>query len=142
MARVAERIAAELAHPARGLLAGKPAETIERLGEPSAFPWEVIVVIDDRREPRLADEKHFEGGVLVGRAYLYDYGRESVECASVFVAGSSSRLRAYDSDPKGARDLLLRDLDNEAMRAAAKGLVRVGPKLVDAGADARSARPR
>ena len=84
----------------------------------------------------MVDEKHFEGGVLLGRAFLYSYVQEAVLCASSFDVGSSSKLRTHDSDPKKARDVLLEDLANEAERAAILGLVRAGPKLEDAGADA------
>lgn len=133
MVRIGQQIGAEVARPRRGLLAEKPEDTIRNLADPQAFPWEVVVVIMEKIEPRLLDAKTFAGGLLSGRAYLYSYLEDSVICASSFVVGSSDRLRKYGDDPKAAHDLLMRDLENEAMRAAATTLSKAGPHLGDAG---------
>jgi hypothetical protein len=132
--RIQEALAKTSARP--GLLVVDPRDAIRSAGDPASFPWELVVVVDARKDPRVIDAGLFAGGYIVGRAFLYDSQAEAVVCAAAVLAESSTRLvnRGGDQDLDGGHTTLSFDLENEAFRSAALGLVRAGPSVKDGGA--------
>jgi hypothetical protein len=76
----------------------EPAKLVSRaeeLAAPSFWTWDVVVIVD--REilgGANVDKKTFEGGLAVGKAYVFDYREGRVTCAGDALATSSDVLHA------------------------------------------------
>jgi hypothetical protein len=109
-------------------------------GDAKNTAWEMVVVTHGRVDPTLRDGGEFEGGALVGVAYVYSFLEDKVVCAGRVVAESSKLLTWHHvTTPDGGDFDLDFDLQNEAFRAAARALVAAGPRASEASdAGARS----
>jgi hypothetical protein len=107
-------------------------------------PWELVVVAEERVEPRVTDGHSFTGGRIKGHAWLYDRQKNAVVCGAPVDATSSNALTDHGAGvADGGTNLDLgADLDNEAFRAAARGMVRVGSRAADAGTGGKSRAAR
>ncbi len=122
-------------HTARG--AARLLEEAKRL-EGTRTLWEVAFVIDREVEPEPALNEQYESGVVAGRAYLFDYRSEKVECAALVVAENSEsvkfsfRTRSVGPSPVEGlaefRQALKRDLRISTYREVAERVrFRAGP---------------
>jgi hypothetical protein len=55
--------------------------------------WEVTFLVDREIEPVPSLNDAYESGVIAGRAYLYDYRSEKVECAALVVGENSESVK-------------------------------------------------
>ena len=88
------------------------------------FDWELDIVAEENRRPE-HNGTAFVGGRVKGRAYLYDYKKGAVVCASdVDATNSSSQILEIDPRDKNVRghQSLEDDLDGRAFEQAVNGL--------------------
>lgn len=102
---------------------------IRRFGDPKTTPWEMVIVASRRIAPKLVERGKFDGGVILGRAFVYDHLSGEVVCAAN-VLSESSKLLTGGGASTGLTEIKLKmDLENEAFRDAANHLVKAGPRL-------------
>jgi hypothetical protein len=107
-------------------------------GDAKNKAWEMVVVVRGRVDPTLnADAGEFESGAIVGVAYVYSFVDDKVVCAGPVAAESSKLLTWHHVALVDGGDFDLDfDLQNEAFRSAARGLVAAGPSRAAASATA------
>jgi hypothetical protein len=124
----------------RGRLEVEPLADVEKwiryYGDLKNASWEMVVVAVVRDDPEIKDKESFKAGTILGRAYVYSYVDDAVVCAGTVVAQSSEILHDHKVKTADGKDFgLVFDLENEAFRAAARTMVRAGPRREeDAGA--------
>ena len=114
-----------LEEPPREPTVGKDvAKWARYYGGKESWTWEMTIVANLRVDPKKASEGKFGSGLIVGRAFVYDFVQKKVVCAAEVRAQNSELL--YGG---AAEEFSLKfDLENEAYRAAARALVMAGPK--------------
>ncbi len=90
--------------------------------------WEMVIVADQRVDPEIVEQNKFREGIILGRAFVYSFVDDAVVCAANVLAKSSDLLTNHKVATQDGKDWgLVFDLENEAFRAAARGLFRAGP---------------
>jgi hypothetical protein len=103
---------------------------IKRKAERELPAWEMIVVSALRKDPTMSADSKFEGGYVIGTAFVYDNREKKVVCAAKVVAENSKNLKPTGIKNDAGLDMILtEDLETEAYRAAVKGLALAGPRL-------------
>lgn len=108
---------------------------LERALQPSEWGPELAVVVEKKAAPSVAvrTRKEFEGGAVLGRAFVYDYAAKAVVCASAFTASNSDNVTVRMEKGKVVDGSELEiDLALQAVAAARKQLFKAGPPREDA----------
>jgi hypothetical protein len=90
------------------------------------FRPELVLVIDHKTDAKMGEGKTFDGGVLLGRAYLYDYRQKAIICAATVLAENSDSVQITRSFGD-SKDALEGDLIIQALNVAKARLVKAGP---------------
>ncbi len=100
------------------------ADTKKKVEAP--FPkFDLALYIDLETKAKAAGGESFQGGAVMGTAFLYDYETRKIECAAHFAATSSSSLKLFEHstvETAGAVDMM-----KNALELVQATLVRVGP---------------
>lgn len=112
---------------------GDEPSALKRMHEAADTPWkpELVVLIDKKISPKITDDKTFEGGIALGRAYVYSFTDKAIVCAARFLAENSETVTVTMIDAThvapGSIASLEGDLLTQSVLAAKKALFKAGP---------------
>jgi hypothetical protein len=111
------------------------AEDVEHVRKTTQRAWfepDLVLVIDELALPALLDDKTFQAGMLRGRAYVWDFEKAAIVCASMVYVESSPtvklKLTTGEAVPKNGAEYLRGDLYEQGMKEAMSSLVVAGPR--------------
>ncbi|MFT7581444.1 MAG: hypothetical protein ACI9MR_003120 [Myxococcota bacterium] len=98
----------------------------KRLGDPAGRRPDITIVVDDLAAGLVTEESRgtqFEGGILSGRMFVWDYEKAAVVCVAALRGRSSSKVNTRVGLPE--------DLRRNALENGLANLVAVGDRSVN-----------
>jgi hypothetical protein len=119
----------------KGRFAGLDSKTraghARTMADPTTWLTDVSIVLDLEEQPKIdVASGKFKAGLRIGRIYVYDYAKDAVVCAGVFMGTNADTLHVKykegEEKTAGHAEATV-DLDNKVMEAAYESLVAAGP---------------